>query len=128
MPKTSQDVCTRALREIGVCGVEDDPTAADKAIALEAMQGGLDELTDQHGITVTWTVETVPDALFLPFASFVAAEIAPIYRLPGPNRAKAIGRMRASLLPDDRDDPRDYDNDGTVTDDEKAMFKRAAYY
>jgi hypothetical protein len=128
MTKTSQDVCTHALRLIGVCGVGDDPSADDKAIALDAMQGGLDELADQHGITVAWTVETVPDELFLPFATFVAAEIAPVYRFQGPNRAKAIGRMRASLLPDDREDRRDTDDNGTITDEEIAADQRAAYY
>lgn len=128
MAKTSQDICTHALRMIGVCGVGDDPTADDKAIALDAMQGGLDELQDQHGITVTWTVETVPDALFLPFATFVAAEVAPVFKFKGPNRATAIGRMRASLLPDDREDSRDLDDSGTVSAAEVEAGKRAAYF
>jgi len=126
--KTSLDVSTRALRVIGVCSLSDDPTAEDKAYAVTAMQGVLDELSDQHGLTIAWTIETVPDDIFLALADMVASEIASTYGFPAPSRSRALTRIRAALLPDDRTDRRDTDSDGTVTTAEAEAGQRAAFY
>lgn len=128
MPKTRIDVGTQALRRLGVCGVADDPGADDQAQAVIAMDAALAELVGQHGITVAWDANAVPDDIFLAFSDFVASELALIYRLQGPSRSRSIARLRADLLPDDRGDPRDVDDDGTVSTEEAAAGERAAYY
>lgn len=128
MAKTSRDVATRALRLIGARGINETIAGEDYLYALEAMTNALAELQDQHSIPATWTVETVPDDVFLAFSSMTAAAISSAYGLQGPRRTAAIGRIRAALLPDDRTDRRDTDEDGTITDAETQAGKRAAYY
>lgn len=128
MTKTSLDIATRALRVISVCAVDETPTAADKTLAVNALQGIMDELVDSHGATIAWTIETVPDALFLPLSDLVAADVASVYQMPGPSRSRALIRVRASLLPDDRDTRADLDDSGTVSTDEAAADLRAQYY
>lgn len=128
MTRTSLDVASQALRRIGVLAVGDTPTADDKETAVIAMQGALDELTGSHGVTVAWTIETVPDNVFMAFSDLIAAEVASVYSLQGPNRSRALTRMKAVLLPDDREDYRDTDDDGTVSTEEADAGERAAYY
>lgn len=129
MPKTSIDVATRALRVLGITGISRANAASDHAYAMEAMEAALAELQNTHSIPATWTIETVPDNIFIPFADLVASEVfAGGYGVNPPNRARAIGRIRAALLPDDREDRRDLDEDGTISDDEIEAGKRAQFY
>ena len=128
MTKTSNEVCTRALRMIGVGDVGETLAADDVSFAQEAMQAILDELEDVHGVSVAWGIEEVPDALLLPFAEAVAADVAPTYGKAGPPRSRALLKMKASLARDDREDPRDISDNGTVDSDEEDAGKRAAYY
>lgn len=128
MTKTSNDVASRALSRMGVLAVGEVPTAEDKEQALIAMQGALDELVSQHGIA-PWSLEAVPDVVFLAFADLTASEMAGVYPgVPAPNRSGAIGRIRAALLPDNREDIRDLDEDGTVDKQEVDAGQRAQFF
>lgn len=132
MAKTADQVCTRALRKLGVTGIPLEPDSYDMAEAKRAFQGILDELRGVHGGLTTWTATDTPDQVFLPLADLVANEIAPAYgpqkMAMAPPRSRALGRVRAYLHPNDIADERDADEDGTISEAEEAAGKRAAYY
>lgn len=127
MPKTTNDVAQRALEILGVKDVEGAADYAEFRYARDAWASLFADLPTQ-GITPTWTADTVPDALFLAVASLIAAEVGSAYGFPAPSRAAAMGRIRAYSLPDDRPDPRDLDDDGTVTTAEADAYARSLYY
>lgn len=128
MPKTSRDICARALRSIGVLALGEDMVASDFEDAQRVLQGCLDELTGVQGATIAWTIETVPDAAFLPMSNMLAATVAPTYTKQGPNRTRAIGQLRAILFPNDIEDRRDMDDDGLISEAEELAGKRAEFY
>lgn len=129
MTKTSLDIVTEALQWAGPLDATETPTAGQHARGKVILQGLVDELTSVQGATIAWTIETVPDGLFLPMSRLLAHDLAPRYggeRLEA--RANAIGRVRAVLFPNDLPLRGDYDEDGTVTDAEQAASDRAAFY
>lgn len=129
MTKNSLEVCTRALRHIGVIDADDPATAADIAYCRDALGSILDELVvDPYNFTISWTAETVPDVYFRPLALLVAVDVAPHFGVPAELRATAIMRLRGIQFPDDREDRADLDDDGTVTDAERDAADRGRYY
>lgn len=128
MPKTRQDVISKALRQLGVLGQGEVASAEDYAQANETLDALFAETNAAQGFFWPWTLDTVSDAAFLPLSYLLASEIAPGYELPGPSRSAAIARLRALQFPDDRPLRGDYDDNGTVTQAEQDAADRAAYY
>lgn len=76
---TSNDVCTEALRLIGVVA-DDEPMQADQyARALIHMTDIFATLNETDQIAFSWTIETVPDGAVLPFARAIAGSVAGSY-------------------------------------------------
>lgn len=108
MPKTSHQVCAKALREIEVLGIDQDMPAAyydDAKMTLEAIYG---ELQNNRGLVIDWTIETVPDQYFLPLAVVVGAYSARMYGKPvsEAEKQRVMGILRSALVADDREDLR----------------------
>lgn len=102
MTKTTAEVIARAHRELGLLAADEAPTADMDAYAQDALDGVIGELAAVQDVSVS--ASEVPDEVFIPLASLLAAEIAPHYGVQGPSRARAIGRLRAIYLSDDRED------------------------
>lgn len=129
MTKTALDITTEGLRWSGALDTVEAATADMAVAGRSVLQGLIDEFTSTHGATITWDVNTVPDGLFLPLSRLVAHDLA--HRFNGEvmeTRARAIGRVRAYLFPNDLPLRGDYDGDGTVDEDEAAASKRASFY
>lgn len=125
---TTLEICTRALRLIQVLAADEAAEASDYDIARDALQAEFALLKQNQGFAWTWTLDTAPDALLLPLAEVTASLIAPIYGVPGPSYARAVGRLRAYSFPDDRADRRDLDEDGAVSTAEIEADKKARYF
>lgn len=127
MPKTRAEVYTRSLRRLGVLAVDEDAT-----VDMEAQAGAvLDALFEEVKASkaVTWTLSEVPDNAFLALVDLLATEIAPDYEVPPrTSRSVAWQRLMGVIRPDDREDYRDTDDDGTVSDAEIDAGERARYY
>lgn len=124
---TRLDVVTRALRRIGVAAEDEAPTADQIANAGAVLDSLFAEL--QGEATITWTLETTPAVSFVPLANLLAVEMAPEYGQPAPEgRPRAWRRLMATIRSDEREDVRDLDEDGLISDDEADAGARAAYY
>jgi hypothetical protein len=125
---TRLDVITVALQRINVTAIGESPSAEDARDTGKVLDSVFDELKATQGFTWTWDLSAVPEALLVPLGFYLATEIAQTYQRPSEPRSTALMRLRAHSLPDDREDARDYDGDGTISDDEKAAAKRAGFY
>lgn len=129
MPKTKTDILTMALQHLGVVGAGEVPTALDYETTGNALDAVLDYLTNEHGLTMPADIDATGDALALRLSRVVAAEVAPSYEVASPlSLARAISGVRSYLISDDREDHRDLDDDGTISDDEVQAGLRALYY
>lgn len=79
MPKTSTEVCTEALTLIGVVATDESATSYDYARAKDHMDAIFAHLSDVKDLALPYTVETVPDEVFLPFAYAIAGSVAGSY-------------------------------------------------
>jgi hypothetical protein len=79
MTKTSLDVTTEALRTINVLAVDESASAADHARAKSHLEAIYAELDETDGAAMDWTIETVPDRLFLHLARAVAGSVSTAY-------------------------------------------------
>lgn len=82
MTKTSLDVTTEALRSIGVTAVDESAEATDHARALSHLEAIYATLDETEGMALAWTIETVPDTLFLPLSMMVAGSVCLGYQKP----------------------------------------------
>jgi len=128
MPKTRLDVIQQAHRQIGVLSADEEATADQESFAGEVLDTLFAEVTAVHSLTITWTLSAVPDSAFLPLARLLATEIASHYEVATEPRSRALMRYLAVVNPDNRTDSRDYDDDGTVSDEEADAAERALYY
>lgn len=129
MAKTKSDVVAEAHRRLSVLSVDETPSADQDTyggIQLDALFAELN--APPHSMGFTWTVETVPDAAFRPLAWLLASEMAAHYTVSGERRSRAMARLRGYAFPDDRDDRRDTNDDGTVSEAESNAGLRAAFY
>ncbi len=122
MTKTSSEVIAEAHRRITVLSTDEDPSPD----MISYAGGMLDAIVAEE--SVTWTTETVPDAVYRPLAWLLAADIAPHYEAPAEPRGKALYRFHGAIYPNDMEDRRDDDNDGVISDAEEAAGERAAFY
>lgn len=117
---TRQEVITRALRRLGVVAEDENPGPDANAQAGAVLDSIFAEVG--QSVTVTWTLATVPDYALVPLANLLAAELAGEYptseaRMLAP-RSVAWMRLMGLVRADNRTDPRDIDESGTVDDDE----------
>jgi hypothetical protein len=77
MPKTSDELATRALREATLIAADEQPSAADLAFVKETAEAKLAEL---HTLgVVAFSIDAIPDDAFIGFARVVAGEIGPAF-------------------------------------------------
>ncbi len=127
MPKTSLEVISRAHRRIRILAHDEPLTAEQKVLGDELLQTLYAEL--QTVATFPWTIDAVDDDCYLPLSFLLAVELAPEYNRPTPEtRSRAWLRLMAVLRPDDREDRRDVDDDGVISDAEEDAGRRAAFY
>ena len=127
MVKTTNDIVTHALRKIGVLAIDEVASGTDFGHARDTYHAEFARVKADQGFAWTFTYDTVPDDLLVPMSEFLASTLTD-YGRPVPNHARAIAQLRAYSFPDDRPDPADYDEDGTVTAAEQDASDRAAYY
>ena len=129
MTKTRTEIVNLAFQHLGINASGEIADATEYNYADSVFDGLVAELASVQGVTVPADLDLTPDDLFLPFSHLLAAEIAPHYEVRSPlSRSTAIGRVRAYLLPDDRELGADYDDSGTVTAAEQEIRDRAAFY
>lgn len=131
MPKTSLDVITFAYQRIGVAAEDVALTSEQRDIGKSVLDGLFAELSTSENLTTLTDVEAVPDIAFLGLGEMLANELeGNRYGIPRDEVKWRSGlkRLRRVLLPDDRADPADLDEDGTVTEAETDAYTRAAYY
>lgn len=129
MTKTSRDIAERALQELSVIANDEVGEAEDYAYATDTLTACLAELSGSQGVTYTWDENTIPDTIFVHLARWVAADMASYYMVQPPvPRSRAVMAVRAALVPDDREDPRDIDDNGTISTEEVDAGRRATYY
>lgn len=120
MPKTANDICRMALREIEVLGVGQDMAAEDFAHANEKLDLLFAELTyPPHSVPIDWTTAAVPENVAQALAQTLAQDVGRVYGRPFQRveRNEAFERLVAVLLPDDR-----------VDNVAENVGKRAAFY
>mgnify|MGYP007022344965 CR=1 FL=1 len=100
MTKTSQEVINEALRMIEVVAVDEAATADEHARAKSHLEGIFAELDETYGLAPEWTIETVPDRLFLPLSSAVAGSVCTSYGKAeyAPLRPQGIGAIMRDEL------------------------------
>ena len=129
MPKTKAELVAEAHRRISILSVDEDPSTDQTTYGESAADSLFAELNGEpHTMGFTWDLETIPDAVFRPLAWLLAVDLASHYVVPSEPRSRAMGRVRAYAFPDDREDRRDLDEDGTVTDAEIEADLRAQFY
>jgi hypothetical protein len=92
MTRTALDVTTEALRMIEVTALDEDPSGADHERARAHLDAIYAELGETYGLAPEWTVDAVPDRLWLHMASAVAGSICTGYAKPQyvPLRAQGV--------------------------------------
>lgn len=129
MTKNSREITQAALTRLGVASPNDAASADDYAFSLDVLQAVFDEIKAAHAPAISWTVETVPDNVAQALVDVLLQPLAAAYERPVPvPQSRALTRLRTILLPDDRADDRDLDEDGTVSAAEIAAQQRAAFY
>lgn len=128
MTKTRLEVIQMAHRRLGVLSADEEPTDDQSVFAGDVLDALFEEVNTVQDLGLAWTLDSVPDAAFLPLSYLLAADIAPHYEVAAEPRHRAMGRLRAYALPDDRDDSRDLDGDGAISEAEEAAGDRALYY
>ena len=98
--KTRLDVIELAFRALGI-KAEDESLSAD----MQSYAGSvLDALHAEMsvGTALTWWPDQIEDAVSVPLARLLAAEIAPSYGVAFEPRPRALARVLAVIRPDNR--------------------------
>jgi hypothetical protein len=103
--KTRAEIVAHAHRLLGILAGDTAMTADEQAVGLDVLDGILAEI--QIAYAPDWLQDQMPDAVFLPLAKALAADLAPVYERPAPvPRARALASVMEYLRPDTRtDDP-----------------------
>jgi len=128
MAKTRAEIISQTLRDLGVLASDENPTADDEAFVGGVYDAVVPELSYSHGVVISDS-DAVDDKLFVPLGQVVAADCAGHFTVAPPvPRHRALGRLKAAYTSDDRADPRDIDEDGSVSDAEADAAARAEFY
>lgn len=128
MPKTKLDVTQMALRRLGVLASDEEASADEYAFVTETLEALFEELKVVRGMAFSWALDETPEAAFLPLSYLLATEVSVHYGIPAEPRSRALARLNAYAFPDDRDDRRDTDDDGVVSEDEATAGLKVAYF
>lgn len=130
MTKTAAEVVAEAHRRLAILSVDEEPSTDQATYGAASLDGLFAELlAPPHSMGFTWVLAETPDAAYRPLAWLLATQMAAHYVVAPPEpEARAMGRLRAYAFPDDREDFRDTDDDGTVSDEEAEAGARANYY
>lgn len=129
MTKLKSEVVAEAHRRINVLSVDEDVSADQSTYGESAADSLFAELNaEPHNMGFTWTMDTVPEAVFRPLSWLLAVDLATHYVVPSESRAQAMGRVRAYAFPNNIEDRRDVDEDGLISEDEADAGLRALYY
>lgn len=102
---TRSDVVRRAFRRLGLAAEDEALTADQMRYAGDELDVLFAEMNTVEGFAFTWTLDDIPEGAVPGLADILAEEIAPHYSVsPTMTRARAIMRLRAWALPDDRDE------------------------
>lgn len=128
MAKSKTEVVAEAHRRISVLSVDESPSTDMVTYASDAADSLIYELNGPpYNMRFFWDATAVPEDAFRPFAWLLAVDLAAHYQVPAEPRTMALNRLRGYAFPDDREDTRDTDNDGLLSDDEKA-YRGAEYF
>lgn len=96
MTKSAVEVATEALRHIGVADIEDTPDAADISRTTAHLTSLHELLSDTEELAPTWTIQTVPEALFIPLSIMLSGTICGGYSKPQyiPEYKRGLGMVR----------------------------------
>lgn len=133
MTKTANDICEKALRDLGVLAEGEEMSAAAYQDALAHLNSLFEELTgatNGEAFPFTWALSATPEWAFIPLSQMLSVELAPSYGRPVPRNQWFWGmqRLRRHAFPDDRGARADLDEDGTVTTDEQYWSDRGAFF
>ena len=129
MTKTKAEIVAEAHRRINVLSVDESPSDDMVTFGEASADSLFAELNAApHSMGFTWTLDTTPEAAFRPFAWLLAVELGPHYSRPVEPYSRAYQRLAAYAFPDDREDRRDVDEDGSISEAEEAAGDRAAFY
>lgn len=129
MTKTTLEVVTSALRRAGIAAVDEPADAGTFAEAKALYEGLYAELPGEGFATLT-DANAVPEKAFNAIVQMTADEIGPTF---GVQRAQnswreGLKRLRRQYMPDDRSDPADLNNDGTISAEETQDDLEAQFY
>ena len=129
MPKTRTEVIAEAHRRINVLSVDENPSQDMVAYGGAAADSLFEEVNGQpYNMGFTWDLSAIPEAAFRPFAWILGVDLAIHYAVSAEPRSRAMQRLSAYAFPDDREDRRDIDEDGAISDDEALAGKQALFY
>lgn len=129
MTKNRTEVVTLAMQRLGVSDIAEAVSAEQLSVAGNHLDLLFEEISAFEGVTISWTLATVPDNTALPLAYLLATEVSPVFGVQAPEtRGRAMVRLKRSINPDDREDQADTDEDGTTTSDESDAYERAQFY
>ena len=130
MTKSRTDVLERAFRRLHILSIDEDLTTEMSADAFEMLDALYEELqAEPHAMGFTWTLDEIPDAVYMPLAFLLAVRLAPQYMVPEPEpESRAFARVRGFAFTDDRDDRRDTDDDGVISEAEEQGGLEAQFY
>lgn len=123
---TRADVIALAQRRLGILAADEQPDADSYEYCNDVLVSLFAEISAD--VTISWDLDTVPDASAVPLGNLLATEVAQHYAVQSEPRSRAWSRFRAAVIDDDRDDLRDLDDDGSVSAGEQAAWDRSVYY
>ena len=127
MTKTAEQVIARAHRRIRVLAADEPVTAEMQDLGTEVLEGLFAKVQTQA--TIAWTLDTVPDDVFLDFSDMLAAYLATEYNRPfNMSPAKAFLSFMECVRPSDAVDRADVDEDDTISEAEEDADLRAQFY
>lgn len=128
MTMTRTDMIQGAYEHLGLVAVGTNAEAHEVVYADRALDGLVGFLTETQGLTLPDDLDVTPDGLGRALLRLLAVDIASAFSVEAEPHSRAVGRVRAYLLSDDRDNTADLDGDGVVTDYEQAADDQSLYY
>lgn len=125
---TKLDVVTYAFRKLGIVSNDEALEADDAAYGSDQYDFMIADLASSHDVTIWGGADDVSTGAVIPLGALLAVNLGAHYEIATEPLSRALLRVRAYALPDDRPDSRDTDGNGVISDAEAAAGKRAAYY
>lgn len=124
---TKRDLIELAYRRCGVVAEDEPMTADQERIGSTILESAFAAL--QAEAAVSWDLGSIEEIAVLPLSMVLAYDLAVHNSVPPrESRGRAVIRYLGVVRPDDREDSRDLDDDGIVSDEEADVGARAAYY